>query len=105
MGVNTNAIFLLVQKALPMLRLAAQGGTPARIINISSTDGLRAPVDRDNFAYGASKAAVLRLTEHLAGVLGRDGVTVNAVCPGPFQSRMMRATIQGVGGEDVFGGF
>lgn len=102
-AVNTNSIFLLTQKVLPLLRKASGPGSPARVINIASTDALKAPVDRDNFGYGASKAAVLRLTEHLAGALGRDGITVNAVCPGPFQSRMMRATIKAVGGEDVIG--
>merc|ERR1719245_1004688 len=86
---------------LPLLRKATK--RPARIINIASTDAIRAPVDRDNFAYGASKAAVIRLSEHLAGALGRDGITVNTVCPGPFQSRMMRATIKAAGGEHVVG--
>lgn len=103
MTINTSAIFLLTQKMLPLLRKGAAQRGPARVINIASTDGLRAPVDRDNFAYGASKAAVIRLSEHLAGALGRDAITVNTVCPGPFQSRMMRATIQAAGGEDVLG--
>jgi len=103
LAVNLSSIFLLTQRALPLLRKAGAFGDPARVINISSLDGLRAPVDRDNFAYGASKAGVLRLTEHLAGVLGHERVTVNAVCPGPFQSRMMRATIKAAGGEDAVG--
>lgn len=103
MEVNTNAIFLMVQKMLPLLRKAAADRGPSRIINIASVDGIRPPVDRNVFAYGASKAALVHLSQHLAGALARDGVTVNTMCPGPFQSRMMRTTIELAGGEDVLG--
>lgn len=103
LAVNTSSIFLLTQKALPLLRKAGASGQHASVVNIGSTDGIRAPTDRDNFAYGASKAAVIRLTEHLAGALGREGITVNSLCPGPFQSRMMRATVQAAGGEEAIG--
>jgi len=103
LAVNTSAVFLTTQLVLPLLRAAGLQGNPSRVINISSTDGVRAPTDRDGFGYGASKAAVLRLTEHLAGRLGRDHITVNAVCPGPFQSRMMRATVKMAGGEQQVG--
>ncbi|KAJ2081533.1 hypothetical protein H4R24_002261 [Coemansia sp. RSA 988] len=45
-------------------------------------------------AYAASKAAVHHLTKVLAGNLGNKNITVNAVAPGPFQSHMMRATLE-----------
>jgi NAD(P)-dependent dehydrogenase (short-subunit alcohol dehydrogenase family) len=48
----------------------------------------------DNFAYGASKAAVHFLTKNLALRLGPKGVTVNAIAPGAFQSNMMNATLE-----------
>jgi NAD(P)-dependent dehydrogenase (short-subunit alcohol dehydrogenase family) len=61
---------------------------PSRVINIGSIDGLRVS-STDNFAYGASKAAVHFLTKNLAVRLAPQGVTVNAIAPGPFESQMM----------------
>jgi len=57
------------------------------VINIGSIDGLRAPV-MDNFSYSASKAAVHMLTRHLAKRLAAEHITVNAIAPGPFESKM-----------------
>lgn len=58
------------------------------MINIGSIDGLRVSTT-DNFAYGASKAAVHFLTKNLAVRLAPKGVTVNAIAPGAFESQMM----------------
>jgi NAD(P)-dependent dehydrogenase (short-subunit alcohol dehydrogenase family) len=57
------------------------------VINIGSIDGLRVPIV-ENYAYAASKAAVHHLTRVLAQQLGKKGITVNAVAPGPFESKM-----------------
>jgi NAD(P)-dependent dehydrogenase (short-subunit alcohol dehydrogenase family) len=57
------------------------------VINIGSVDGIRAPV-MDNYSYSASKAAVHQLTRHLAKRLASEHVTVNAIAPGPFESKM-----------------
>jgi NAD(P)-dependent dehydrogenase (short-subunit alcohol dehydrogenase family) len=84
--VNTKAIFGLTQKLLGPLRAASSPGAPARVINIGSIDGIRVPLF-DNFAYSASKAAVHMLSQHLAWTLAPE-ITVNAIAPGPFISKM-----------------
>ena len=63
------------------------------MINLGSVDGLHVPA-LDNYAYGASKAAVHHLTKVLARKLGPRGITVNALAPGPFESKMMKATLE-----------
>jgi len=70
-----------------LLKNASQEN-PSRVINIGSIDGLRVS-STDNFAYGASKAAVHFLTKNLAVRFGPKGLTVNAIAPGPFESQMM----------------
>ncbi len=57
------------------------------MINIGSVDGIRAPV-MENYSYSASKAAVHMLTKHLAKRLAGENITVNAIAPGPFESKM-----------------
>ena len=57
------------------------------MINIGSIDGLRAP-SLENYSYSASKAAVHMLTRHLAKRLASEQITVNAIAPGPFESKM-----------------
>ncbi len=86
-ALNTEAVFFLSQALLPLLTAGGTAEDPARIINIGSIDGLRVP-SVDNFAYSASKAAVHHLTRVLAVKLGPRHITVNAVAPGPFESRM-----------------
>lgn len=87
MALNVKAMFFLTRDLLPALRAAASPLDPARIINVGSIHALRAS-GMDNFAYTASKAAVLRLTEHLAASLSRDRICVNTLAPGLFSSRM-----------------
>ena len=72
---------------LPALRAAASAPDPARVVNIGSIDGLRTP-SLENYSYSASKAAVHMLTRHLAKRLASDHITVNAIAPGPFESKM-----------------
>jgi NAD(P)-dependent dehydrogenase (short-subunit alcohol dehydrogenase family) len=72
---------------LPLLRAGARQRDPARIINIGSIDGFRV-TEFETYADTASKAAVHHLTRVLAQRLGRDNVTVNAIAPGPFASKM-----------------
>ncbi len=87
MDTNVKAIFYLTQQLLPLLEKAARPGAPARVINIGSIDGIRVP-EFDNFPYAASKAAVHHLTRVLAVRLGASNITVNAIAPGLFESKM-----------------
>ena len=85
---NVEGVFHLTVALLPALRAAASREDPARVINIGSIDGLRTP-SVENYSYSASKAAVHMLTRHLAKRLASEHITVNAIAPGPFESKMM----------------
>jgi NAD(P)-dependent dehydrogenase (short-subunit alcohol dehydrogenase family) len=87
-GVNVRAPFDLTVRLLPLLRAAASADDPARVINIGSVDGL-ATAGMPHFAYSSSKAGVHMLTQTLARELAPESVTVNALAPGPFESKMM----------------
>jgi NAD(P)-dependent dehydrogenase (short-subunit alcohol dehydrogenase family) len=87
MGVNLRAPVFLVRALLPLLKAAARQGDPARVINVGSIGGLHVP-GWEAHPYGASKAAIHHVTRSLAKALGKDNVTVNAIAPGPFPSKM-----------------
>lgn len=92
-AVNVKAIFRLTTALLPALRNAADADDPARVINIGSVDGIRVPV-MEVYAYSATKAAVHMLTRSLAHQLAPEHITVNAIAPGPFESRMMAFALE-----------
>ncbi|HEX4198319.1 MAG TPA: SDR family NAD(P)-dependent oxidoreductase [Caulobacteraceae bacterium] len=75
----------IVRAALPWLRRSSS----PRIVNIASTEALGATA-RDSI-YAAAKAGVTGLTRALAVELGKDGITVNCVCPGPINTGMTQA--------------
>ena len=90
---NVKSIFNLTRALLPELEAAATSADPARVLNIGSIDGIRAPI-LDTYAYSSSKAAVHHLTRVLAHKLAPKHITVNAIAPGPFESKMMAETLR-----------
>jgi NAD(P)-dependent dehydrogenase (short-subunit alcohol dehydrogenase family) len=92
LALNVKGVSHLTRFLEPLLRAAGTADAPARVINVGSIEGIRVPVT-ETFSYSASKAAVHQLTRHLAKVLA-PVITVNAIAPGPFESRMMAAMIR-----------
>jgi NAD(P)-dependent dehydrogenase (short-subunit alcohol dehydrogenase family) len=101
LALNVKGVFHLTKFLLPLLDEVGTAEDPARVINIGSIDGLRVPL-MDNYSYSASKAAVHMLTRHLAKRLA-PRVTVNAIAPGPFESKMMAATLEAFGEQIAAG--
>ena len=101
LGLNVSALFLLTRDLTPLLERGAADGDPARVINVGSMDGLHVQrlVQTGTFAYSASKAAVHHLTRTLAVELGPRNITVNAVAPGFFESRMTAAVLDRHGAD------
>ncbi|MCB0034628.1 MAG: SDR family oxidoreductase [Anaerolineales bacterium] len=87
MDINVRSPFFLTRDLLPLLENAATAEDPARVINIGSIDGLHVS-HVDNFAYGPSKAAIHHMTKVFAVELGPKNITVNAIAPGLFESKM-----------------
>lgn len=87
MNVNVAGLFDLTQRLLPMLIASSNPDDPARVVNVGSVMGERAMGD-GAYSYSASKAAVHHLTQILGKELAPHHVTVNALAPGPFVSRM-----------------
>jgi NAD(P)-dependent dehydrogenase (short-subunit alcohol dehydrogenase family) len=96
LDLNVKSVFLLTQACLPLLEAAATPDDPSRVINIGSIDGMRTPM-MEVYSYSASKAALHHLTRHLSKNLGRSHITVNAIAPGPFESKMMAETLRNFG--------
>jgi NAD(P)-dependent dehydrogenase (short-subunit alcohol dehydrogenase family) len=98
LDLNLKAPFFLTRALLPLLEAAATPDDPARVINVGSIDGLTVPTF-PTYAYAASKAGLHHLTRVLARELGPSGITVNAVAPGPFESKMMAQTLRDFGDQ------
>ncbi len=101
LDLNVKGVFHLTHHCLPLLEAAGTAAEPARVINIGSIDGIRVPL-LETYSYSASKAAVHMLTRHLARRLA-PAITVNAVAPGPFESKMMAATLRDFGEQIAAG--
>ncbi|KAF1982726.1 dehydrogenase with different specificitie [Aulographum hederae CBS 113979] len=93
---NLTRVFTITQALTPLMEAASREGDPARIINIGSVDGLRVP-HLETFAYSSSKAGLHHLSRVLANHLGKRGITSNVLACGPFESKMMKKTLEDFG--------
>jgi NAD(P)-dependent dehydrogenase (short-subunit alcohol dehydrogenase family) len=96
MNINVKSPFFLTQALLPLLDKSASAEDPARVIMIGSVDGLNVN-ELPTFSYGPSKAAIHHLARTLASHLASRNITVNAIAPGPFPSKMMAQTLDSMG--------
>ena len=99
MNLNVRGYFLLSQAIAKHSMIPRQSG---RIINIASIAGLGGnPVGMNTIAYNTSKGAVLNFTRALAGEWGVHGITVNAICPGFFRTKMAEVLIDTLGEDEM----
>jgi gluconate 5-dehydrogenase len=98
-NLNLTGVFVLTQIVAKRSMIPAKWG---RIINIASIAGLMGQDPRivRTIAYNTTKGGLVNFTRALAAEWGQHGITVNAICPGFFPSRMTRATI-GTLGETI----
>jgi NAD(P)-dependent dehydrogenase (short-subunit alcohol dehydrogenase family) len=93
LGVNLKGTFLMSKYAIPRIREAGGGA----VVNMASVQGLqsmpRVP------SYAASKGGMLSLTRNMALDYAREGIRVNAICPGTIDSEMVRASARAEGGD------
>ena len=87
LSVNVTGLFHLTQKLLPIIEKAATQSYPSKILNLGSVMGL-SPYGDGAYSYSVSKASVHHLTKILAKELAHKNITVNALAPGPFASKM-----------------
>jgi NAD(P)-dependent dehydrogenase (short-subunit alcohol dehydrogenase family) len=86
-ALNVRSTVIACRAVLPAMRRQGAGA----IVNMSSISGLRG--DPGWAAYNAAKAAIINLTQSLAWEVGRQGIRVNVVCPGPIASPRMLGSL------------
>ena len=90
MDLNVKSPFFLTQALHDALKAAASPERPAKVINITSIDGLRLNA-WETYSYQASKAALIHLTRRMAARLVTDSINVTSIAPGAFASDMNKA--------------
>jgi len=99
MNLNVRGYFLLSQAVAKNSMIPRGRG---RIINIASIAGLAGnPPEMRTIAYNTSKGAVVNFTRALAGEWGEHGITVNAICPGFFPSKMTHGLLAQLGADNM----
>jgi NAD(P)-dependent dehydrogenase (short-subunit alcohol dehydrogenase family) len=95
MNLNVRGYFLLSQYIGKHSMIPKGSG---KIINVASIAGLRGnPKGHNTIAYNTSKGAVINFTQTLAGEWGKYNITVNAICPGFFPTKMTKGTLENLG--------
>lgn len=100
MNLNIRSIFLLSQAVGKLCMIPRKYG---RIVNVASIAGLggNGASSMQTIAYNTSKAAVINFTRTLAGEWGQYGITVNAIAPGFFPSKMTKGLLEKLGAEEM----
>ena len=97
MNLNIRSLFIVAQEAARQSMIPRRSG---RIINIASIAGLGGnPAMMKTIAYNTSKGAAVNFTRALAGEWGAHGITVNAIAPGFFPSKMTKGLLATVGAD------
>lgn len=90
MDLNVKSVFFMTQRVFKLLEAAGSETDYARVINIGSIEGMRTS-HLEAYSYAASKAAVLHVTRMMAKYLAKSHISVNAIAPGYFPSKMTDA--------------
>jgi gluconate 5-dehydrogenase len=99
MNLNVRGYFILAQEVANLSMIPNGRG---RILNVASIAGLAGnPPEMQTIAYNTSKGAVVNFTKALAGEWGQHGITVNAICPGFFPSKMTYGLLEKMGAEKM----
>ena len=102
MNLNIRGYFILSQHIAKLSMIPNKSG---RIINIASIAGLNGnPAGMQTIAYNTSKGAVVNFTRTLGAEWGAYNITVNAICPGFFPSKMTMGTLKALGEDKLIGG-
>ena len=99
MNLNIRGYFILSQQVAKRSMIERRSG---RIINLASIAGLGGnPPEMTTIAYNTSKGAVINFTRALAAEWGKYNITVNAICPGFFPSKMTAGTFKALGEDNL----